>query len=177
MRVGSSAAFCTDHSAAQRAKDLEIEAEHSKKRFVSYIFHEVRVPLNTALLAAQNLDGEGVFEDIDPDQRDMVHGLMGSLTMMEKVLNDVLSFNRMESGNFVLARKPFDFHHAIHVVALSNRVKADLTGIDFHLDLDPAIDELGGTLVGDEMRLMQVTSNLVSNALKFVSAVNGTPAD
>jgi hypothetical protein len=46
----------------------------------------------------QNLDGENVFEGLHVDQADMVHGLMGSLTMMEKVLNDVLSFNRMESG-------------------------------------------------------------------------------
>jgi hypothetical protein len=39
-----------------------------------------------------------VFKGLPGDQSEMVHGLMGSLTMMEKVLNDVLSFNRMESG-------------------------------------------------------------------------------
>jgi len=45
----------------------------------------VRVPLNTALLAVQNLEGENVFKGLDTDQGEMVHGLMGSLTMMEKV--------------------------------------------------------------------------------------------
>ena len=65
---------------------------------LNIVFHEVRVPLNTALLAVQNLEGEQVFRSIDPDQKEMLHGLKGSLTMMEKVLNDVLSFNRMESG-------------------------------------------------------------------------------
>jgi hypothetical protein len=49
------------------------------------VFHEVRVPLNTALLAVQNLDGEDVFKGLHEDQSEMVHGLMGSLTMMEKV--------------------------------------------------------------------------------------------
>jgi len=49
------------------------------------VFHEVRVPLNTALLAVQNLEGENVFKGLDKDQGEMVHGLMGSLTMMEKV--------------------------------------------------------------------------------------------
>lgn len=79
---------------------MERKAEQSKKRFVSYskcpfgsgeiltppplVFHEVRVPLNTALLAVQNLKGEGVFSGLDDDMDDMVHGLMGSLTMMEK---------------------------------------------------------------------------------------------
>ena len=49
------------------------------------VFHEVRVPLNTALLAVQNLEGENVFQGLGGDQSEMVHGLMGSLTMMEKV--------------------------------------------------------------------------------------------
>ena len=49
------------------------------------VFHEVRVPLNTALLAVQNLEGEEVFKGLPGDQGEMVHGLMGSLTMMEKV--------------------------------------------------------------------------------------------
>ncbi len=49
------------------------------------VFHEVRVPLNTALLAVQNLEGELVFKGLHDDQEEMVHGLIGSLTMMEKV--------------------------------------------------------------------------------------------
>lgn len=133
------------------------------------VFHEVRVPLNTALLAVQNLDGEGVFKNIDEDQADLVHGLMGSLAMMEKVLNDVLSFNRMESGRFSQARKPFEFHKSIQIVALSHRAQAEHANVDFKIDLDPRIDQVGSQFVGDEMRLRQVTSNLVSNALKFTS--------
>lgn len=112
----------------------------------------------------------------------MVHGLMGSLAMMEKVgwhcwglqltrqvLNDVLSFNRMESGRFTQARKPFDFHKSIQLVALSHQVQAELNDIQFNVELDPRIDMCGGLFIGDEMRLRQITSNLVSNALKFVS--------
>lgn len=69
----------------------------------------VQVPLSQAhfsssqcfdvtVLALQNLQGEEVFGHCDHEQTEMVEGLHGSLTMMEKVLNDVLSFNRMESG-------------------------------------------------------------------------------
>lgn len=58
----------------------------AKRRFSSYIFHEVRVPLNTALLAVQNLDGANVFD------KSSEHGvewtaLEGSLSMMSQVLN------------------------------------------------------------------------------------------
>jgi hypothetical protein len=42
-------------------------------------YSEVRVPLNTALLAVQNLENEGVYDAVDKDQRDMVDGLQASL--------------------------------------------------------------------------------------------------
>ena len=144
------------YRATQSAQVMERRASDSKKRFVSYIFHEVRVPLNTALLAVQNLEGENVFKGLPGDQSEMVHGLMGSLTMMEKVLNDVLSFNRMESGKFAQARKPFEFHKSIQLVALSHRMQAQMAGIDLLVDLDKDIDKLGGVFIGDEMRLRQV---------------------
>jgi len=97
----------------------------------------------------------------------MVHGLVRSLTTMEKVLNDVLSFNRMEAGKFTQARKPFDFHKSINLVAMSHRPQAHAAGIEFHVELDGDIDKLGGMFIGDEMRLRQITSNLVSNSIKF----------
>ncbi|WVQ67940.1 uncharacterized protein L199_006145 [Kwoniella botswanensis] len=155
------------YRATQSAQVMERRAADSKKRFVSYIFHEVRVPLNTALLAVQNLEGENVFKGLAEDQSEMVHGLMGSLTMMEKVLNDVLSFNRMESGKFAQARKPFEFHKSIQLVALSHRMQAQMAGIELEVELDKDIDKIGGVFVGDEMRLRQVASNLVSNSIKF----------
>jgi signal transduction histidine kinase len=74
-----------------------------------------------------------------------------------QVLNDVLSFNRMESGKFTQARKPFEFHKSIQLVALSHRMQAQMAGIELIVDLDKDIDRIGGMFVGDEMRLRQVT--------------------
>jgi signal transduction histidine kinase len=139
----------------------------ARSRALIPVFHEVRVPLNTALLAVQNLEGENVFKHIQADQNEMVHGLVRSLTTMEKVLNDVLSFNRMEAGKFAQARKPFDFHKSINLVAMSHRPQAHVAGISFEVELDGDIDKLGGMFIGDEMRLRQITSNLVSNSIKF----------
>lgn len=168
--------------AMREAQAMEQKAQATKKSFVSYIFHEVRVPLNTALLALQNLDGEDVFKDLDKDQAIMVNGLMGSLTMMEKVswsaivsadtqvLNDVLSHSRMEQGTLVQAKEPFDFHKSMHIVGLSYRSQSELSGVRFELELDPMIDVVAPAFIGDEMRLRQITSNLVSNALKFTEA-------
>ncbi len=62
----------------------------------------------------------------------------------------------MESGKFAQARKPFEFHKSIQLVALSHRMQAQMAGIDLIVDLDKDIDKLGGVFIGDEMRLRQV---------------------
>ncbi|KAJ3146615.1 HisKA [Geranomyces variabilis] len=157
--------------ATQRARHLEFKAGDSKKRFVSYIFHEVRVPLNAASLAVQNLEAEGLFETCSQDQRDVVDALRGSLGMMAKVLNDVLDFNRMEEGKLVVTHNSLELHKVIRSLLVSARVVAQTRSIAICMRLDPKIDKLQRKklLVGDEMRLRQVLSNLVSNASKFTN--------
>lgn len=73
----------------------------------------------------------------------------------------------MESGNLILSHKPFNFHQALQHVTLAHRATAESTGLEFKIELDPCIDAIGGIVIGDDMRLKQVCSNLVSNAFKF----------
>ncbi|KAJ3026127.1 hypothetical protein HDV00_012146, partial [Rhizophlyctis rosea] len=167
------------YRATQKAQHLEHKAADSKKRFVSYIFHEVRVPLNAALLALQNLVGEGVFTTCDTDQRDVVDALSGSLGMMAQVLNDVLDFNRMEDGKFVCTYHPIDLHSIVRSLCVGAKVVAENKGVELRSDLDERVDDIvcgeegkeGGrgrkVMVGDEMRVRQVLSNLIGNACKF----------
>lgn len=72
--------------AKQRAQQNEKRQLDAKRRFSSYIFHEVRVPLNTALLAVQNLQGLNVF-DKNSEFAIEYSALEGSLAMMSQVLN------------------------------------------------------------------------------------------
>lgn len=158
------------YKATQKAQVAESKASDSKKRFFNYIFHEVRVPLNTALLSLQNLVGEEVFRDAPEDSLELVDVLQSSLGMMEKVLNDVLDFHRSsEAGKLTCASAPFDFTKVIRSVLMGLDVAAVAKDVAITSHLDPRIEMLG-ELVGDEMRLRQVLSNLTSNACKFTSS-------
>ncbi|KZT58742.1 hypothetical protein CALCODRAFT_507897 [Calocera cornea HHB12733] len=171
----------------EKAQDLERRASDSKKRFVSYIFHEVRVPLNTALLAVQNLAPDILSwrgkDDIE------FGALEGSLNMMSKVLNDVLDFNRMDSGRFESISSPFCFHNVIRTMLIPLELAAQARGLTVTTLLDKRIDdeanraaseETGlslplpgdceGWVLGDEMRLRQLVTNLTSNACKFTAS-------
>lgn len=64
----------------------------------AHSFHEVRIPLNAALLASQNLEAESLLGSPSSDHKDMGRALNSSLLTMQRVLNDVLDYQRMESG-------------------------------------------------------------------------------
>ena len=149
----------------QKAQIAEKQAENSKKRYVSYLFHEVRVPLNTASLAWAALKGiDAVRQAENGPNAIEVHALDGSLSMISSVLNDVLEFQRLDQGRFDVQFVAFPLHRAIESLLSSVRVATQSKNLGLVVELDPAIDKLGqdGPLwaVGDEIRLRQIISNL-----------------
>ncbi|KAK4051135.1 hypothetical protein OIV83_002957 [Microbotryomycetes sp. JL201] len=173
--------------AKQKAQINERKTMDSKRRFSSYIFHEVRVPLNTALLAVQNLQATNAFGEKGSDQSIEYAALEGSLRMMSQVLNDVLDFSRMERGGFLSVSRPFSFHTVMREMFSPLRIDTAARGLALETELDPRIDAVArksalpdednafvqegdGWMMGDEMRLRQVVNNLTSNACKFTAA-------
>ncbi|KAJ4474814.1 hypothetical protein J3R30DRAFT_3295227 [Lentinula aciculospora] len=178
------------YKALQRAQEAERRTSESKHRLTSYVFHEVRVPLNSALLAAQSMESSGTVSkalDVEFD------ALMGSLTMMSQVLNDVLDFNRLDSGQFELVSKPYAFHQTIRSLFIPLQMATAQKGLTLHTELDPNIDKVArraayramgeredviqrhlkqhpdvdGVVIGDEARFRQIITNFASNACKF----------
>ncbi|KAJ8516509.1 hypothetical protein ONZ45_g6212 [Pleurotus djamor] len=180
---------------AQKAQINERKAAESKRRLTSYVFHDnppaqVRVPLNTALLAVQNMEASGT---VAKAQEIEFKALEGSLSMMSKVLNDVLDFNRMDSGRFESASRPYALHHVMRSLFIPLRLATDARNLELVTHLDPNIDlvarcaayealkysstdiknhlrgqpAIDGLVVGDETRLRQIVTNLASNACKF----------
>lgn len=108
--------------------------------------------------------------------------------MMSKVLNDVLDFNRMDSGRFESVSRPYSFHQVMRGLFVPLRLATDARHLELVTDLDPCIDKVAhdavclargldpetvpdqdapALVVGDETRLLQIVTNLASNACKF----------
>ncbi|EED83763.1 hypothetical hybrid sensor histidine kinase [Postia placenta Mad-698-R] len=174
--------------ATQKAQVNERKAADSKRRLTSY----VRVPLNTALLAVQNMEAHG---SVPKAQEIEFKALEGSLSMMSKGAEAATS-NRMDSGRFESVHKPYAFHQVMQSMFVPLQMATNARGLEFAQDLDKRIDEVtrralyealgesqsvidrrmteepdgDGIVVGDETRLRQIITNLASNACKFTPA-------
>ncbi|KAI8907070.1 hypothetical protein DFJ77DRAFT_188560 [Powellomyces hirtus] len=152
----------------ERAQGGEMREAASKRRFVSYIFHEIRVPFNTAVLGLHNMEDEGLFSGMDKSQKAVLDAVKSSFGMMESVLNDVLDFEKMEQGKFELHCRPFDVNATAQGVAYAFHTVAHDKGIRLTTTLDETLAEAdGGWVIGDDVRYRQVLNNFVSNSLKF----------
>ncbi|KAG2137584.1 Tco5, signal transduction HAMP domain histidine kinase [Suillus bovinus] len=181
----------TQFKATQKAQINERKEADSKRRLTSYVFHEVRVPLNTALLAVQNMEASCA---VSKAQEIEFMALGGSLVMMSKVLNDMLDFNRMDSGRFEILSKPYKFHAVMRSLFIPLRMATDARNLELVTSLDESVDKVArqaafeaagddlaesenylnnnedGIVLGDATRLRQIINNLASNACKFTPA-------
>ncbi|KAI9455208.1 hypothetical protein F5148DRAFT_1277243 [Russula earlei] len=170
--------------ATQKAQINERLAADSKRRLTSWA--------TFFMLAVQNMEAAGI---VPRAQEIEFKALEGSLSIMSKVLNDVLDFNRMDSGRFESVSRPYSFHQVIRGLFVPLRLATDARRLELVTDLDPCIDKArlfniqiardavyvargldlenvqeqdgDGLVVGDETRLMQIITNLASNACKF----------
>ncbi|EGB02893.1 hypothetical protein AURANDRAFT_26825, partial [Aureococcus anophagefferens] len=140
----------------RRLLQFEVEATTQRRRFLRYVMHEVRVPLNAVRLGVRA---------ISDYIQEVVEVVEASISCMSETLDDVLSFASIEEGRFTLHRKPFavrdlvDQAVATHAPSARERGVALVTRVDDRL-LDAWFD-------GDARRLGACVSNFVSNALKF----------
>ncbi|KAG9224045.1 hypothetical protein CCMSSC00406_0004339 [Pleurotus cornucopiae] len=207
--VGGTSLFSADEP------ELMIFVKHERRLFTLRqqvkLQYKVRVPLNTALLAVQNMEASGAITKRFEIE---FNALEGSLSMMSKgkmlpysvaphppnqwmtVLNDVLDFNRMDSGKFESSFRPYPLHQVMRSLFIPLQLAANARHLQFETSLDPRIDtvarreayramgrsqeeikqlleedtEAAGMVVGDETRLRQIVTNLASNACKFTPA-------
>ena len=135
-------------------------ANQAKSDFLANISHEIRTPLN-AIIGMAYLLRKTSLSPQQSDYADKIHS--GGVTLLG-VVNDILDFSKIESGNMKMENQPFNLETLFDNLAAMIGAKAEEQGLDaaFHIEHDVPV-----FLVGDALRLGQVLTNLVGNAVKF----------
>jgi osomolarity two-component system sensor histidine kinase SLN1 len=102
---------------------------------------------------------------MDKDKQDMVSSVTNDFQLMSRVLNDVLSLDRIALGMLEPSIEPFKFDQTVEQAVNGFRSQAQALKLDLKLEADPKIEEL--VLLGDSGRLRQLIENLTSNSFKF----------
>jgi PAS domain S-box-containing protein len=141
-----------------------VRANRIKNEFVSVVSHELRTPL-TSIRGALGLLAGGVVGELPQKARDMIEIARKNSDRLVLLINDILDIEKIESGKMRFEMKPLAIRLLLENALDANRAYADELGARLELemkDLDAQIEVLG-----DENRLQQVLSNLLSNACKF----------
>ncbi len=150
------AARTAELEAARAAADA---ASRAKSEFLAHMSHEIRTPLNAVLGQAQLLGRE----PLSADQRLMVQHIQAAGQSLLGIINDILDLSKLEAGQLRLEIRPFTLETLIAKLHSLLGPTAHAKGLDLRLTpLAPV-----GTLLGDPLRLEQVLTNLIGNALKF----------
>jgi signal transduction histidine kinase/CheY-like chemotaxis protein len=148
---------------ADIARQAAVEASEAKSRFLANMSHEIRTPLNGVTAVADLL----AMTELAPRQQEMAQLIAHSGRMLERLLNDVLDFAKIEAGQLDVERKPFDLGPTLHAMIDLFAAKADAKGLTFQAHIEPGA---AGLFEGDSLRVRQVLGNLLNNAVKFTEA-------
>lgn len=143
---------------------LELEAAmEAQDQFLARMSHELRTPLTAVIGFSKLLSSES--DDSKRDEHRRV--IERSSTMLLTMIDDILEFSKAHSGGFTLENINFDLIEWVADLIAIHRPRAEEKHLEFSYEIDPNVPT---KLSGDPVRLSQIMSNLISNAIKFTDS-------
>jgi len=142
------------------AKKKAQEANRIKSEFLANMSHELRTPLNGVIGFTRQV----LKTPLSDPQRDYLQTIDRSANNLLAIINDILDFSKLEAGKMVIESIPFSLREAIEDSLVLLAPSAHKKNIELSINIDHSIPD---SLLGDAMRIKQIMSNLVSNAIKF----------
>lgn len=147
------------------ARDTAVKLAKSKSNFLATMSHEVRTPLNGILGMSQLLKES----KLDNDQKENLDIIVSSTSSLLNIVNDILDFSKYDTGSLATENKVINLND--FCIQVKNSFKSSLTekNIDLIIDIAPNCPT---NILSDEIRLNQVLTNLIGNAIKFSQKAN-----
>ena len=149
----------TQHSLEHARREAETASE-AKGRFLAVMSHEIRTPLN-GVIGSLELLGDA---QLDARDKGLLSNAQRSVDSLLEIINEILDFSRIEAGGVELEDVEFQLEAQMNDVATSVATLVDHDKVELVVDFDPA---LPGRVRGDPLRLRQIVTNLLGNAIKF----------
>ena len=147
----------------EQLEEAKITAEQSveaKDHFLSTMSHELRTPLNGVIGLTYHL----LQNEPRQDQQEDLQTLKFSAENLLSLINDILDFSKIEAGKVKLQQLPFNLRDILRSLHHSFVSQAETKGLKLKLNIAP---DVPAELIGDSVRLTQILTNLLGNALKF----------
>ncbi len=143
------------------AKILAEEATKAKSIFLASMSHEIRTPLNGIIGIAEL----GLLDkDLSPLQAERFFDIKNSGQNLLEIINDILDISKIEAGKLDLEEADFSIREMLDKVFKIINVFAQNKDVDLVVDMSPDIPDV---LIGDQLRIRQILTNLLNNAVKF----------
>lgn len=153
-------AMAAKEEAIRAARDAALEASRLKSQFLATMSHEIRTPMNGVLGLTHLL----AKTDLDAQQRRYLVSLRDSAENLLGILNDILDFSKVEAGKLELESVDFDLRGELRGVTDLFSSPILEKGLELSVWVSPEVPQVAK---GDPVRLRQVLTNLVANAVKF----------
>lgn len=135
-------------------------ANAAKSNFLSNMSHEIRTPIN----AIMGMDEMILRETDNPAIREYAENIRTAGTSLLSLVNDILDFSKIEAGKLEIIPVEYALSSVLNDLANMVRLRAEKKGLTFSVEASP---ELPTLLYGDEIRIKQVATNILTNAVKY----------
>lgn len=153
--------FVMDVTKQIQQNEKVVEALRMRDRLILAMSHEVRTPLNAIIGSA---DLMMLTDNLSEQEKVHMQNIREASQVLLNIVNETIDYAKIESNEMKVENKRFDFLECLLQIRTALYVKTLNKGIDFFLDIEPDIPK---HIIGDEARLRQVISHLLSNAIRY----------